>query len=346
MKNQKAKGKRQKVKVRSSVFATSNFCLLIFAFCLLPFSISAQDSRPLIRVAAQSTAHDERLSLGDIAEVIASNDEIAVRLRQIALGYAPNVRLVRELSRQQIAMALAAAGFNENAVQLEAPALVTIKRASQTVDPAIVREAVEKATLTDLQSHGATARLLRFDLPPVIEIPAGKYEARATLGNVRDIYSPFTVFVDLWMEGRIVHRFGATVQVEAYAPVLIAKSAIAPNTRLRPDNVATEVRRLNRPLSAYLLDVGKLRGMSVRTSIARGDAITTDSLLADIVIKPGDQVRLIGESADAPDRVQIVVSGEARTAGRIGDRVQVKNLQSGNLIQAIIVDEGIVRVRF
>jgi flagella basal body P-ring formation protein FlgA len=42
----------------------------------------------------------------------------------------------------------------------------------------------------------------------------------------------------------------------------------------------------------------------------------------------------------------LVVQGEARGSGRVGDRILVKNLQSGLMFQAVIVDEGIVSVKF
>jgi flagellar basal body P-ring formation protein FlgA len=321
-------------------------CLLLFASCLPLVVAQAQTSHVTVRVAAETRARGERLTLGDVAEVTGSDQEVVTRLRQVALGYAPGVGVVRELTREQTRLALAAAGFGETAVRLEAPAVTLVKRASQQVDAALIREAVERAALADLQAHGATARLVRLDLPPAVEVPEGKVEARASLGSVRDIYAPFTVSVDLWMEGRVVRRLSATAQVEAYAPVLVAARTLAANTRLRADGFALEVRRLNRPLSAYVLDAGRLRGMAVREPIARGEAITRDLLVAEIVVKPGDQVRVIGESVSAPSALQITVSGEARAAGRVGDRVQVRNLQSGNLLQAVVVDEGVVRVRF
>lgn len=319
--------------------------------CLMAATLAAicpslADSRPSVKVAAEVVASGERIRLGDLAQVAAEDEEVAARLRQVALGYAPGVGLVRELTREQIVRALAAAGFGESSVLLDAPSVVLVKRAAQQVDPAIVREAVERAALADLQASGATARLVRLDLPPTVEVPAGRLEARASIGHVRDLYAPFTVFVDLWMEGRVVRRLSVTAQVEAYAPVLVAARSLAAGTRLRADAVTVEVRRIARPPVIYLRDAGRLRGLAVREAVARGDAITTDLVIAEYVVKPGDQVRVLAESADAPNKVQIVVSGEARTAGRVGDRVQVRNLQSGNLLQAVVMDEGLVRVRF
>jgi hypothetical protein len=267
-----------------------------------------------VSVAAEVVARGERLTLGDVAEVKSGDQGAVARLRQVALGYAPGVGLVRELTRKQIALALAAAGFAESSVRLEAPAVISIRRASQAVDPALLREAVEHAALADLRARGATARLARLDLPPKVEVPAGEVEARAALGSVRDIYAPFTVFVDLWIEGRVVRRFGATAQVEAYAPILVAARPLAAKTRLREDGVKIEVRRLTKPLAAYLRDAQKLGGLAVRAAVAEGEAITQDLLVAEFVVKPGDRpAKFRSPSAERP-----AAPGASATACRSG----------------------------
>jgi flagella basal body P-ring formation protein FlgA len=124
--------------------------------------------------------------------------------------------------------------------------------------------------------------------------------------------------------------------------VIVAARDLAPDSRVRREDVAIEVRRLERAASFYVRDFAGVRARSVRRAVARGEAITTEALVAEIIIKPGDPVRISGESG----AVQILVAGEARASGRVGDRIQVKNLQSGALLQAVVVDEGLVRVRF
>jgi flagella basal body P-ring formation protein FlgA len=293
-------------------------------------------------VAAESVAHADRLTLGDIAEIQAADQVVAERLRALALGYAPYVGVVRELPRQRIAIAITAAGFPAGTVRIEAPPVALIRRAAQTVAPELVREAVERVTLTELRANGAVARLVRLDLPPAIEAPAGEIEVRASIGGVRDFFAPFSVAVELWQAGRVVHRFSTTAQVEAFAPVVVAARDLPANVRVRKEDLALEVRRLERPASLYLRDETRLRGTSVRRVVARGKAITTDLLVAEIVIRTGDAVRIMSQA----DRLQVVALGEARTAGRIGDRIQVKNKESGLLLQAVVVDEGLVSVRF
>ena len=70
--------------------------------------------------------------------------------------------------------------------------------------------------------------------------------------------------------------------------------------------------------------------------------ITSDSFVASIVIRVGDRVRIVGQSG----KMQIIVNGEARASGKIGDRIAVKNLQSNAVLQAVVEDEGLVKVIF
>jgi flagella basal body P-ring formation protein FlgA len=227
-------------------------------------------------------------------------------------------------------------------VEIQSPPVVFVRRAAQTVEPSLIREAVERETLRKLRVGGVTARLVRLDLPALIEVPSGSVEARASAGGVRDPFKPFTVSIEVLVDGRVVRRFNASAEVEAFAPVLIAKRDIAAGSRLREADVKVEARRLEHALSAYLLDVASLRGAATQSAIAAGEPILTNLISSEIVIKPGDSVRITGES----DSISINVIGEARGAGRVGDRIQVKNVQSGALLQAIVVDEGKVRVRF
>ncbi|MDX6382454.1 MAG: flagellar basal body P-ring formation protein FlgA [Blastocatellia bacterium] len=312
----------------------------------MPFAIHGQTilkNQPVIvRVRSQCLVRSERLFLGDLATIVTADSEAATRLRAIELGYAPNVGTLRELSRERIALAIAAVGFSERTVRLEAPPIVTIRREAQSIDHSLIREAVEHATLVGLQSKGATARLLRLDLPPTIEAPTGVVELRASLGGVRNMFAPFAVSIEIWIDGRIARRFNATAQVEAFAPVLVAAHDLTEKTRLREGDFTIAIKQLFRSAAFYVTEPAQLRGVSVVRSLSLGDAITVDAITAEFVIKPGDSVRIIGESRG----LKISVSGEARAAGRVGDRIQVKNLQSGIIFQAIVVDEGVVSVRF
>ena len=296
-----------------------------------------------VRVSEETTVQRDRLTLGDVADISSTDRSIRERLRAVSLGYAPNVGAVREIARDRISLAIAAAGFSANDVLLESPATIRIKRAAQMVGPDAIRAAVENALLSELKAQGVMAELVRLDIPQNIEMPMGQVEVRAgNLRGVRDYFSPFVVSIEMFVDGRVVRRLSATAQIAASMPVLVATRDIQQSERIRESDVRIETLRLDRPVSFYLRDVSELRGLAASRIIAKGETITTNSVVSGIVVKPGDSVRITGKSG----ALQIAVAGEARAAGRIGDRIQVKNLQSGILLQAIVVDEGLVQVNF
>jgi hypothetical protein len=281
-------------------------------FILHPSSFILASPRATVRVNAESTARSDSLTLGDIADVQTSEPQLAIQLRAIGLGYAPQVGAVRELTKQKIALAISAAGFSSEAVGMESPAITLVRREAQTVEPALVRQAVERSLIATLRSPGAIASLTRLDLPPNIEVPTGLLEVRASVPAVSTLFSPFSVSIEFWVDGRLFRRRTAIAQAQAFASVLVAARDLGAKARLREGDF-------------------KL-----------GEAITADALVADIVVKPGDPVRIVGQSG----ALSVLVMGEARAAGHVGDRIQVKNLQSGLLFPAVIVDEGLVSVRF
>jgi len=93
--------------------------------------------------------------LGDVAEIISPNPEVAEQLRTIAPVIAPEVGALRELAKEKIALAIAAAGFAIGNIELEAPPIATVKTRSTDYRSVLVRAAVERVTLSELQSKGA-----------------------------------------------------------------------------------------------------------------------------------------------------------------------------------------------
>jgi flagellar basal body P-ring formation protein FlgA len=317
-----------------------NYALLFTL--LMAASVGVARGQALVTVASESVARNERVTLGDIAEIQSADDVTIKRLGTVALGYAPNVGATRELAKEKIATAIAAAGFSAEAVRLQSPAIAIIKRAGQRVSAELLRSSVENAALGQLRGTGTTAELIRLDLPQNIELPSGEVEARASVPAVRDYAAPFPVSIELLVDGRVVRRLSVTAQIEAKAPVLVAAHDLAARTRLGEESVRVRMRKLDRPPQFYLGDTERLRGAAITRAVKSGEPITTDMFYADMVIRPGDTVSIICESGS----LTVKVEGEARASGRVGDHIQVKNLQSGALLQATVVDEGLVRVRF
>ncbi|HEY6804700.1 MAG TPA: flagellar basal body P-ring formation chaperone FlgA [Pyrinomonadaceae bacterium] len=311
---------------------------IVFLFCL----VATVSARPTIVVRDETIAKNDKLTLGDIAEITNTDSSTAALLKNINLGYSPEVGMVRQIAREKIAVAVAAAGFADGSVELRSQDFVNVRRVSQIVNLQTIREAVEKATLASLRAREVQAEFVKLDLPLKVEVRTGEVEVRASVNNVRNVFGPFSVSVEIWIDGRIARRFNVPTQIEATATVVVATADLAEKSRVRAPDYQLKTVRLDKDLNTYIFDPAQLRGVTLTRAVANGQPITTDCFVPDIVVKPGDVVRIIGES----DRFSISLTGEARASGHVGDRIQVKNLQSGTMLQAVIIDEGKVSVRF
>jgi flagella basal body P-ring formation protein FlgA len=316
-----------------------NLCSSVFIcglFLLFFIPISAQTK---ITIPAESKVESEIISLGDIAEISGEKSE---SLRKISLGYAPNIGMTREIPRERIILSIAAAGFSSKEFSLNSPAMVRISRKGQEVEQNRIRETVETAIFNQFAESGIEVRIVRLDLPEKFDVPVGKVEFRTNISNIVNPFSPFALPVELRVNDKVFRRFAVNVELEAFAEILVADKDLAVNTKLSNANVRLEKRRLEKSPTNYLRDAEKLRGIYLIKHLPNGAEITTVSFASSIVIKSGDLVRIVGQSG----KMQIIVNGEARTSGKIGDRIAVKNSQSNAIIQATVVDEGLVKLFF
>jgi flagella basal body P-ring formation protein FlgA len=225
---------------------------------------------------------------------------------------------------------------------LDAPLKATIRRTGQIVSTEQVRAAVEKAVLSGLSIDKIEARITRLDLPESLLAPAGKLDIHTNFSNIRNPFAKFSLPVEIRVDDRLIRTFAAGVEIEAFADVLVAAIDMAVNTRITETNVKFERKRLVKPLAAYLLDTARLRGAMLIRNVAAGAEITSDTFAAGVVVKYGDTVSLEAVS----ETIKLIIVAEARGSGKIGDRIAVKNLQSGAILQAVVTDEGHVRVAF
>lgn len=328
----------KRTKPRKTLFFLISSAFLSI-FCL-SFDVSAQ-TKTQIRLASETTVSDEYIKLGNIAEI--TGDEVKTnRLKQISLGYAPKAGMFREIKREQISLSIAAAGFSENEILLDAPTQIFIRRASQNLDENLLKQAVEAEVLRNFQAENVSAKLVRLDLPPNVALPSGEISVKADAKNVRNFFTPFSVSVEIRVDNVVSRRFSVTAQVEAFGEILVANRDLIVNEKISETDVRMEKRRLEKPLTSYFQKFDKLRGSVLLKNIGEGTELTSDSFAAGVVVRNGDLVKIEGVSG----KIKIIVSGEARASGKIGDRISVKNSQSGAILQATVIDQGLVRINF
>lgn len=325
--------------------------LFLFSYCfcfLSPCSLALarvvveKEVKAKIVIEKEVNAKHDKVTLADIAEIFSEDPEVIERLSAISFGYAPQLGLARELTKEQIVLSISAAGFANNDLQLEIPHTVLVRRANQVLTSEIIYQEVEKTTLSDLIAAGATARLVKLEIPTSFILPTGDVLVKVNKAPVKDLFSPFAVQIEIYVDLLLVKRLSAMTQIEAFAPLVIINKSLPAGAKLKETDVTIEAKKLTKPINNYLQDIRLLKGAALTRAVSQGEALLKDQLVPAFVVKPGDLVKVIATNK----KLSIEVQGEARTAGRIGDRVKIKSTLSETFLDAIVEDEGQVKVNF
>jgi flagellar basal body P-ring formation protein FlgA len=317
----------------ASVIAAAMFLI----FCGL--SLVHAQGPAVVTVNPETTIEGDRVTLGRISS-ISGNTAVTERLSKVSLGYAPNIGMTREIRREQILLAIKAAGFSESDVNLESPSVALVRRPGQIISETLIRKAIENTFLPRLQAENVNARLTRLSIPPNIQVPIGKIDLRVNSSSVRNIFMPFSLPVEVRVNGSLMRTFPVTCEIEAYADIFRAVKDLPVGAGIAVNDLRRENTRIDRPVANYVRDLSALRGAALIRGVWSGSALTRDSIAAVAVIKPGDPIRIETGSG----KMKIIVNGEAKAAGRIGDRISVKNSQTGTILQAFVVDKGVVKI--
>jgi flagellar basal body P-ring formation protein FlgA len=295
-----------------------------------------------LTMRTDSSAARETVLIGDIADVTGGRAESVHRLRGVSLGCAPALGVTRMIARAEIAAAIRAAGFSEREIAFGGAAVTRIRRDAQVIDLDVIRQSIERTMRDKLDGGGDVS----FEMPPLEDVPPivappGEPDIRVAVHGAVGVSGTLPCVVEVRVAGRVVRRLTVQAKVNAYAKVFALLRAVAAGERIRESDGVFLRMRLTQPLARYVTPGRFPKAIFARRALAPREPVLRDALATQPVVKPGDTVRIIGRS----EGVVVEVGGEARGTGRIGDRIQVRNKQSGVLLTALVEDEGVVSVK-
>jgi flagellar basal body P-ring formation protein FlgA len=130
------------------------------------------------------------------------------------------------------------------------------------------------------------------------------------------------------------------VSVESDINVLVLRESAVRGTRLAPEQVVSQTRREAGVAVGYITDVNVLQRTTLARSLPAGTALTSDTLLADLIVRQGQQVTLIAASPG----INVRATGKVLEDGREGAHVRVQNLASLKVVQGVVDANGVIEV--
>ena len=181
--------------------------------------------------------------------------------------------------------------------------------------------------LIEVSAPDPRLRLARCDQPLIAELPPGSRPVGSTTVGVRcPGNSPWSIYVP--------------VRVQIFANILVAARPLARGVPLTPTDVTVSRQDLAAVAGNALTDAAQAIGKRLRYPVATGAALNAGLLDLPPLVKRGQTVTIVSSGQG----LEVRAAGEALADGTSGETIRVRNLLTKKIIQATVLETGLVRV--
>jgi flagella basal body P-ring formation protein FlgA len=132
------------------------------------------------------------------------------------------------------------------------------------------------------------------------------------------------------------------VAVKLYKDVLVLTKPLRRNEIITAEAISHETREVSALQQGYLLEPADIINKQATRNLAIGSVLIPSSYADLTLVKRGERVNIqLGKAG-----MSISSAGTALMNGAKGERISVKNISSQRVIQAVVIDAGLVSVNF
>lgn len=335
---------------RESLRAVRNRTLLLVSILTLtPFTVWGSEPNVVITLARHSVIRQSEIRLDEIALIRGESNRLPVPLREIDLGFV-NENDTKLLSLNLIRLRLALANYPMDQIRIQGPAEISVSYETVQANLTVTFEEILKRQISSrlhltpdqlrIQSLRPLEQVFRKEtlshsqIEQEVDIPAGPI-----LGNR-------TVTVRGMLHGEVLETRAIPVEVSVKQELILVTRPISQGELITWENVTsrhafvtTFVEEI--PLKSVLGQVAR-RPLHMGEQLDRRDlVIPTQQRQGEILVQPRDAIRLIARK----NNLEFVVpQAEALQAGREGQIIRVKNIQSNRIVNARVIspEEAVV----
>lgn len=294
-----------------------------------------------------ATVSGSQVKIGDIADLQGCDEAERERLARLDLAELPLSSQPIVVTQQQIGFRLQLAGLAAGSYRLDGPRCIRVSRpAGEGLDAKIAEVARQtlQQKLATLPGDYCVEVAQAISLPPL----SADSDDIHLEGEVHSpIVPPCRMAVEVGIYIRGARRNGVIVYVDVkkLQPVPVAIRKIDKGEVFSAENVRLERVAAASPRAAWDKGVD-LMGRRARQPMSAGHPIEPDDVEAEApnaaVIHANDLVHLIATVGP----LQVKTRGEALQDGRVGQAIQVRNLDSKNVVTGRVVDRSTVEVEY
>jgi len=205
-----------------------------------------------------------------------------------------------------------------------------------------VRTAVERYLTEKLRGRGWQTSISRLAIPQRVSLPKGVRDLEIVAPASWDGWGAVSMALLVRVNGVVEKNLPLRLTVDARTEMVVANRQLLAGTVVTEDDLSLEQREVAQAAGLHVSAIEDVVGMKLRSMVRSGAPVKSNQLQKVPVIRNGQLVTIVAESAG----FRMTVTGRAKGSGGVGDIIKVENLNSRKQFPARIVDGSTVETGF
>lgn len=202
-----------------------------------------------------------------------------------------------------------------------------------------LRAAAEQAVHTQYAGNGSRIVIVPTPLSPRLHLAACPHDLQTRMPNRQGTPSRIAVAVSCSGNGSPGWTIQVPVQMQVFRQVLVTTHPLARGDMPGAGDVHTEERDISRLGYGYIESLDQITGHSLNRPMMAGTVLEPGDLNGRETVRAGEEVALIADL----DGIEVRTSGIALDSGDTGAHLQVRNGNSGKIVDGIVLAAGQVQ---
>lgn len=295
-----------------------------------------------IDVKDQVKVYNEKILLGKIANIKASDQVLQRQLESCVVGRSPLPGKSREFNGNHIKAKLKQAGIDLSRVSLQVPESIEVQRHAMTVSQEELKNIARDFINTHVPYDKSRVNIKKIQAGQDVVLPSGKITYQVKAPEQTDFVGNVPLAITFMCNGAHQKKVWVMVTVEVMGDVIVARKPVGRYQVIEADDIDVQTMDLARMPNNAITSLEEVIGQRAKRTISAQTVLSSSMIESQPLVQRGDIVVMIAESAG----IKISTQGEARQRGSKGDRIKVMNLDSRKSIYARVVDRNTVKVDF
>jgi flagella basal body P-ring formation protein FlgA len=294
-----------------------------------------------VNLPAQARVSGTEMNLGAVAHVQCDDPALQARLEALTLGYVPAPGFSRVLEANALVrqMRTLAPGVE---IKFEGARTCRVVPQTELIEAETIHTAARAALTRSLESRDlGDCTIELVSASPAIEVPRGKQACQlevAPQANKQTLGSTL-VAVRLVIDGQTYRTAQTSWKVQAWRTQPVLLRDVRAGELIAADMIEMRRAPIDAALAASSLEPGQVMGTVAARALESGHTLLSGDLVRPTLVKKGDMLILEVRSGAVHVRTPVV----AKTAGALGDRIQVVVQHSGRELNGTVVSRDTVR---